>query len=63
MCSTFYEIWHLEQIEHADYENGIWNWWPRPKIIDSGKFGPNTKICSDFHESWDSQQIEHAYYE
>ena len=20
MCSTFYEIWHLVQIEHANYE-------------------------------------------
>ena len=21
MCSNFYKIWHLEQIEHADYMN------------------------------------------
>ena len=20
MCSNFYETWHLEQMEHADYE-------------------------------------------
>ena len=23
-------------------------WWSPTKIIDVGKFGPNTKICSDF---------------
>ena len=59
MCSNYYEILHLEQIEHVDYElimNS--NWWSWPKIIDSGKFGPNTEICSEF-----SNQIEHAYYE
>ena len=21
LCPNFYEIWHLEQIEHADYED------------------------------------------
>ena len=25
MCSNFYEIWYLEQIEHADYEYSIQN--------------------------------------
>ena len=25
MCSNFYEIWHLVQIEHAYYEYGIWH--------------------------------------
>ena len=25
MYSNFYEIWHLEQIEHADYEYKTWN--------------------------------------
>ena len=62
MCSNFYEIWHLEQIEHPNYEYSTWNWWPWPKIIDSGKFVPNTAICSDFYEIWHSH-IEHAYYE
>ena len=42
--------------------NSTWNWC-RPKIIDSGKYGPNTAICSDFYEIWHSQQIEDAYYE
>ena len=27
MCSNIYEIWHLVQIEHANYEYGTWNWW------------------------------------
>ena len=42
MYSNFYEIWHLEQIEHADYEYSTWNWLNWPKIIYSGKFGPDT---------------------
>ena len=25
MCSNLYEIWHLEQIEHANYEYSTWN--------------------------------------
>ena len=25
MCSNFYEIWHLEQIEHANYVSCTWN--------------------------------------
>ena len=62
MRSNFYEIWHLVQIEHANYEYVTWNWWPWPKIIDSGKFRHNTEICSDFYEIWHSQQ-EHANYE
>ena len=63
MYFHFYEIWHLEQIEYADYEYSTWNWWSWPKIIDSGKFRPNTEICSNFYEIWHSRQIEHAYYE
>ena len=63
MCSNFYEIWHLVQIEHANYEYGTWNWWSRPKIIGSGKFCHNTKICSDFYEISLSQQMEYANYE
>ena len=63
MCSNFYEIWHLLQIEHANYEYCTWNWWSWPKIIDSGKFCPNTQIWFDFYEIWDSQQLEHANYE
>ena len=27
MCFNFYEIWHLVQIEHANYEYCTWNWW------------------------------------
>ena len=63
MCSNFYGIWHLVQIEHTDYEYSTWNWWSWPKVIDSGKFGPNTEICYDFYEIWHSQQIEYANYE
>ena len=64
MCSNFYEIWHLEQIEHVDYELIMnWNRWSWPEIIDSDKFGPDTEICSDFYEICHSQQTEHAYYE
>ena len=33
------------------------------KLLDSGKFCPNTEIWSDFYEIWDSQQMEHANYE
>ena len=25
MCSNFYEIWHLEQMEHVNYEYSTWN--------------------------------------
>ena len=48
------------QIEHANYEYSTWNWWSLPKIVDSGKFCPNTESSSDFHETWHSQQIEYA---
>ena len=34
-----------------------------PKILDSGKVGPNTEIFSDFYKIWHSQQIGHANYE
>ena len=34
MRSNFYDIWHLAQIEHGNYEYGTWNWWSWPKIID-----------------------------
>ena len=63
MCSNFYEIWHLEQIEHANYEHSTWNWWSWPKIINLGEFDPNHEICSDLYEIWQSQQIKHVYYE
>ena len=26
MCDNVYKIWHLEQMEHANYEYSIWNW-------------------------------------
>ena len=60
MCSNFYEIWNLVQIEHVNYEYGTWNWWSWTKIVDSGKFYPNTEIYSDIYEHWQSQQMEHA---
>ena len=28
MCPNFYEIWHLEQIEHADYEHSYFEFVP-----------------------------------
>ena len=62
MGSTFYEIWHLVQIEHANYEYNTWNWLSWPKTLDSDKFGPKTEICCDFYEIWHSKQIEHANY-
>ena len=48
ICSNFYEMWHLVQIEYADYEYGTWNWWSWPTLLDLGKFGPNTEICTKF---------------
>ena len=63
MCSNIYEIWHLVEIEHANYEYGTWNWRSWPKIIDSDKVCPNTEIGSDFYEMLQSQQLEHANYE
>ena len=51
MCSNFYEIWYLVQIEHANNEHGTWNWWSWPKIIDSGKFCTHiTKFGT--HNKW-----------
>ena len=31
MCSNFYKIWHLVQIENANFEYSTWNWrsWPK----------------------------------
>ena len=60
MSSNFYDIWHLVQIKHANYEYGTWNWWSWCKIIDSGKFCQNTEICSNFYVICHSQQMEHA---
>ena len=25
ICSSIYEIWHLEQVEHVNYEYSTWN--------------------------------------
>ena len=55
MYSNFYEIWHLEQIEHGGYEYSTWNWLSWPKIIDLSKFGPKTEICSEFYKIWHSK--------
>ena len=63
VCSNFYEIWHLVQTEHANYKYGAWNRWSWLKIIDSGKFCPNTEICSNISEIWHSQEMEHANFE
>ena len=63
MCSNIYEIWHLVQIEHANYEYGTWNWWSWPKIIDLDKFCLSTEICSNFYQILHSQQMEYANYE
>ena len=57
MCSNIYEIWHLVEIEHANYEYGTWNWRSWPKIIDSDKVCPSTEIGSNFYEMLHSQQM------
>ena len=44
MCSNFYEISHLEQIEHTNYEYSTWNDDLNQKMIDSGKFGPKIEM-------------------
>ena len=54
MCSSFDEIWHLEQMERANYEYSTWYWWYWPKFIDSSKLVPKIKMCSYFHEIWQS---------
>ena len=51
-ATIFFEIWHLEQMQHANYEYSTWNWWYQPKIIDSGKCGPKIEMRSNFHETW-----------
>ena len=61
MGSNFYEIWDFVKIEHTNYEYRTWNWWSWPKIINSGKIGP--EIRSNFYEIWLSQQMEQANYE
>ena len=48
MRFNFYEIWHLEQIEHPNYEYCTWNWLSWPKIIDSGKFGSKIEMYAVF---------------
>ena len=62
MGSNFYEIWHLEQTQHAIYEYSAWNWGSWSKITDLGKLGPSTEICSNFHEIWHSGHIWYANY-
>ena len=59
MCSNIYEIWHLVEMEHANYEYSNGNWKPWPKIIDSEKVCPSTEIGSDFYEMLHWQQLEH----
>ena len=50
-------------MEHVNYEYSTWNWWSWPKIIDSGKLGPNAETCSDLYKIQHPLQIEHASYE
>ena len=59
----FYEIWHSEQIEHANlliYELEL-------MIINQNykfaKFVPKMEILSNLHEIWHSQQIKDANYQ
>ena len=40
MSSNFYDIWHLVQIKHANYEYGTWNWWSWLKIKIWANFAP-----------------------
>ena len=49
----FYEMWHSEEIQHANYEYINWNWLPWPKI----------EICFNCYEICHLEQIEHANYE
>ena len=63
MCSNFYEILHLEQTENANYGYSAWTWGSWPKIIDSGKCGPDTEICFNFHEILQSGHIWYANYQ
>ena len=51
-CYNFYENWHREKMEHANYKYSAWDWCYRPKIIDSGKFASKIEMCSNFHETW-----------
>ena len=57
ICSNIYEIWHLVEIELANYEYDTWNWRSWPKIIDSDKFVPALKLAPTFmkcctHSKW-----------
>ena len=57
MCSNFDEMWHLKQIEHADYELELmvltqnYRFWQ----IKSQHW-----IFSDFYEIWNSQEIKQS---
>ena len=63
ICSQKWNVlqyfWNLalRAILNYEYQYITWNWWPWPKIIDPGKFGPNTEICSDFHKIWHDYRL------
>ena len=59
MCSNFYEIWHLEQIEHANYEYSTWNWWSRPKNYRVRQIWSQSWNVRSVYEFWHSELIEY----
>ena len=48
-CARFYEMWHSQRIEHANYEYINWNWWPWPKITNLWEICPQNWMCSNFY--------------
>ena len=58
-CAWF--LWNL--IEHANYENINWNWWPWPKIRNLRNLVPRLEMCSNYYEILHLEQIEHVDYE
>ena len=61
MCSYFYEIWHLEQIEHANYEYRIY----LELIILTQNYGfrqicsQNCNVCN-VYKFWHSGLLEYV---
>ena len=58
----FYEIWHSEQIKHANHEYVNWNWL-RDSKLKIWEICPKTEMWSNFYEMWHLEQIEHVNYE
>ena len=44
----FNQIWHSEQIKHANYEYINWNWLPQLKIRNLRHLVPKLKYVSTF---------------